>query len=127
MGFIRGLVLITGLVVMVASGFIAFTGNEFIHPLIWWMVGFFVFVTGFAHYVAHMGLKHDQEHLHAYYYASMGVRMVFVIIAIFIYRYFNEERVIQFVFNFFVLYFIYTGFEIYSLLSNLRQNSKKQI
>ncbi|MFB9863237.1 hypothetical protein EFA69_04185 [Rufibacter immobilis] len=121
------MVLITGLLVFLVSGVVLLTGDKLIHSYIWYMLGFFVFMTGFAHYVSHLGVKQDVENLHVYFYASMGVRMVFSIIAIFVYRYFHEEQVMQFVFNFFALYFIYTGFEIYSLLSNLRRNSKKQI
>ncbi|WP_242693219.1 hypothetical protein [Sabulibacter ruber] len=118
--------MLTGLLVLVITGLQFYTGAGLIHSYIWYMVPFFVFVTGFAHYVALLGLKHDATNLHAYYYTSMGVRMVFAIIAIFVYRYFHEEQIVQFVLNFFVLYFIYTGFEIYALLSNLRRNSKKQ-
>ena len=125
MNFIRGMLLLTGLVVLLTTVLLQFTGDRLIHSYIWYMLVFFVFVTCFAHYVAQLGLKHDSENLHAYYYASMGVRMVFCIIAIYVYRYFHEEHLVQFVINFFVLYFIFTGFEIYALLSNLRQNSKK--
>ncbi len=117
--------MVTGVLVLVASALQAFTGFEVVHPYIWWLLAFFVFVTGFAHYLANMGLKFDAEHLAAFYYTSMGVRMLFSIIAIFVYRYFHEERLVQFVLNFFALYFIYTAFEIYALLSNLRRNSKK--
>jgi uncharacterized membrane protein HdeD (DUF308 family) len=113
-----GLVLLITLLNMVA-------GDQLIHSYIWYMLGFFVFLTGFAHYVSYLGLRHDSENLHAYFFASMGVRMVFSIIAVFVYRYFHTEELVQFVLNFFVLYFIYAGFEIYALLSNLRQNSKK--
>ena len=121
------MLLLTGLLVLLVVALQVFTGDRLVHPYIWWVLLFFLFITFFTHYITHLGFKHDSENLHAYFYASMGVRMVFSIIAIFVYRYFHEEKVVQFVFNFFALYFIYTGFEIYALLSNLRQNSKKQI
>jgi uncharacterized membrane protein len=121
------MLLLTGVLILVVVGLQVFTGDKLVHPFIWWGLLFFSFVAIFTHYITHLGFKHDSENLHAYFYAAMGVRMVFAIIAIFVYRYFHEERLIQFVFNFFALYFIYTGFEIYALLSNLRQNSKKQI
>ncbi|WP_225986519.1 hypothetical protein [Rufibacter sp. LB8] len=121
------MILLTGGLVVVISLLVGFTGYELVHTYIWYLLGFFIFLTGFAHYVAHLGLKHDSENLQAYYFSSMGLRMVFCIIVIFVYRYFHEEHIVQFVFNFFTLYFIYTAFEIYALLSNLRQNSKKQM
>ncbi|ALI99196.1 hypothetical protein [Rufibacter tibetensis] len=125
MNFIRGMLLLTGLVILLIIALLQFTGDGLVHSYIWLMLGFFVFVTCFSHYVANLGLRHDSENLHAYYFASMGIRMVLSIIVVFVYRYFHEEQVVQFVINFFVLYFIYTAFEIYALLSNLRRNSKK--
>ncbi|WP_246849892.1 hypothetical protein [Rufibacter roseolus] len=119
------MILLTGLLVLLITVLLMFTGDTVVHSYIWYMLCFFVFVTGFAHYVAFLGLKNDSGNLHAYYFAAMGVRMVFSIIAVFVYRYFHAEGLVQFVSNFFALYFIYTGFEIYALLSNLRQNSKK--
>ncbi|MFC6996308.1 hypothetical protein [Rufibacter roseus] len=127
MGFVRGMVVLTGLLVLVVSVLVFFTGYTVVHEYVWWLLGFFVFLTGFAHYVAQLGLKQDSENLQAYYFSAMGLRMVFGIIAIFVYRHFHEENIVQFVFNFFALYFIYTGFEIYALLSNLRRNSKKPL
>ncbi|WP_205503561.1 hypothetical protein [Rufibacter psychrotolerans] len=121
------MLLITGVLVLLVTALVELTGDRLIHSYIWYMLAFFLFVTSFSHYVAHLGLKHDQANLHVYYFTSMGVRMVFCIIAIFLYRFYHEEQVMQFVFNFFVLYFTYTAFEIYALLSNLRRNSKKQI
>lgn len=121
------MIVLTGAVVLVATGLVYSTGYQMVHAYFWYLLGFFIFLTGFAHYVSQLGLKHDSEHLHAYYFASMGLRMVFCVMAIFVYRYYHEENLIQFVFNFFALYFIYTGFEIYALLSNLRRNSKKPL
>ena len=119
------MIFLTGALVLAGTGLQAFSGDRWLHPYYWWLLAFFVFLTGFAHYVSYLGLKHEAQKLFAYYFASMGLRMVFCVIAIFGYRYFHEENLVQFVLNFFALYFIYTGFEIYALLSNLRRNSKK--
>ncbi|WP_181306698.1 hypothetical protein [Rufibacter sp. XAAS-G3-1] len=119
------MLLLTGLLVLLVTVLSIATGDQLIHSYIWYMLGFFVFLTCFAHYVSNLGLAHDSENLHAYFFASMGVRMVFSVIAVFVYRYFHAQQLVQFVLNFFALYFIYAGFEIYALLSNLRQNSKK--
>jgi len=56
----------------------------------------------------------------------MGFRVVLCIGVVALYAYFYKEGRLQFVFNFFALYFLFTGFEIYSLLANLRPHLKKQ-
>lgn len=127
MRFTQRLLFLTGALALLAAGLLQFSGYQLVHPYVWYLLGFFVFLTGFAHYLTHLGLKHDPENFSAYYFASMGLRMVFCIIVIFMYRYYTEENLVQFVFNFFMLYFIYTGFEIHALLSNLRRNSKKPL
>jgi uncharacterized membrane protein len=103
-----------------------FTQYTLVHPLIWLILIFFIFVTGFTYYITQLGYKNDPEHFQAYYFASMGLRMLLSIGVVVLYIFFYEEGRLSFVFNFFALYFLFTGFEIYSLLANLRPNLEKQ-
>jgi hypothetical protein len=74
-----------------------------------------------------MGAKTDPENFQMYYFGSTVFRVLMCMAVIFIYVYFSAERELQFALNFFLLYFLYTGFEIYHILTNLRRNSKKQL
>lgn len=103
-----------------------FTQYALVHPLIWFILAFFVVITGFTYYLVQLGYKNDLDNFQVYYFASMGLRMVLSIGVVVLYVFFYEEGRLSFVFNFFALYFIFTGFEIYSLLANLRPNLKKQ-
>lgn len=127
MPFIRSLLLITLLICLVIGILIYLQGNTLVHPYIWYMVLFFLFVTGFTHYITSMGRKNDPTNFQMYYLGSTVFRVLMSIGVIFIYVYFSAERELQFVANFFLLYFMYTGFEIYHILTNLRRNSKKQL
>nr|WP_304608544.1 hypothetical protein [Pontibacter anaerobius] len=103
-----------------------FTAYSLLHSYIWHMLLFFVFITGFTYYLTQMGYKNDPENFQVYYFASMGFRVVLSIGVVALYVWFFKEGRLQFVFNFFALYFLFTGFEIYSLLANLRPHLRGQ-
>jgi hypothetical protein len=124
--FIRNLSILTVAVCVAIGTLLHFTQYTLVHPLIWLILVFFVFVTGFTYYITQLGYKNDPEHFQAYYFASMGLRMLLSIGVVVLYIFFYEEGRLSFVFNFFALYFLFTGFEIYSLLANLRPNLEKQ-
>lgn len=126
MRFFRNLALLTAVICVVIGALVQFTGYTLVHPLTWYTLVFFIFITGFTYYLIELGNKNDPGSLHVYYLASMGFRMVLSLAVVALYIYFYKEHRLMFVFNFFALYFLFTGFEVYSLLSNLRPNLKKQ-
>jgi hypothetical protein len=124
--FFRNLILLTVVISIVIGILIKYSGFEFIHPLIWYTLGFFVLISGFTYYLTQLGHKNDPDNFQVYYFASMGFRFILSLGVIVLYIFFYEEGRLQFVFNFFALYFLFIGFEIYSLLANLRPHLKKQ-
>lgn len=126
MKFIRNLAILTAILCAIIGVLLQFTGYTLLHSYIWYILVFFVFITGFTYYLTQLGYKNDPENFQVYYFASMGFRMVLSIGVVGLYAWFFEEGRLQFVFNFFALYFLFTGFEIYSLLANLRPHLRGQ-
>jgi hypothetical protein len=123
--FIRNLLIFTG-VVSVTIGLLSYyTGTALVHPFIWYILGFFVVVTTGAYYITRLGISYDKDNFQLYFFGSMGLRMILSIGVIFVYVFLFSENELQFVFNFFVLYFLFTGFEIYSILANFAPQLKK--
>nr|WP_230679969.1 hypothetical protein [Pontibacter sp. 172403-2] len=116
----------SGVVGLVIGALAYFTGQALVHTYVWYVLAFFVFITALTFYITRLGISYDNENFQLYYFGSMGFRMLLSIGVVFIYVYLFSENELQFVLNFFVLYFLFTGFEIYSLLANLRPNLKKQ-
>ena len=87
---------------------------------------FFLLVVPLGHFVAEKGLKDKARDFHIYYMGSMGLRFLLSVIFLFLIVFFYSEGAWQIVINFFLLYFLYTSFEIYSLLANLRAENKKE-
>lgn len=126
MKFVRNLAILTAILCVIIGVLLQFTGYTLLHRYIWYMLAFFVFITGFTYYLTQMGHKNDPENFQVYYFASMGFRVVLSIGVVALYVWFFREGRLQFVFNFFALYFLFTGFEIYSLLANLRPHLRGQ-
>ncbi|MDX5346519.1 MAG: hypothetical protein LPJ89_10960 [Hymenobacteraceae bacterium] len=124
--FIRNLILFSALIGLCIWLLLHFTGYNLVHPYIWYIFGFFIFITAVTFTVTRLGIQQDEDNFQLYYFGSMGLRVLLSIGVVFVYVYVSKERELQFVLNFFVLYFLYTGFEIYSILTNLRPHLKKQ-
>ncbi|WP_026463441.1 hypothetical protein [Adhaeribacter aquaticus] len=127
MRFLYSLIALSLFVAIGIGIFVHFTGYTLVHPFIWYILGFFVLITLFTFYLVQMGAKNDEENFQLYYFGSSVFRVLMSIGVIFIYVFFASGNKVQFAMNFFVIYFIYTGFEIYCILSNLRRFSKNQV
>lgn len=127
MRFAKRLSTFSGIIILLIGLLVFFSEYQLVHPYVWGMLVFFVFITAITFYVTWWGAREDEDNFQLYYFASMGFRLILSLGVIFVYIYLVRERQIQFVLNFFVLYFLYTAFEIYSLLTNLRPHSKKRV
>ena len=127
MPFVRNLIILSLVVVAVIGALIYFTGYNLVHPLAWYMLLFFAGITWATFYFIRKGIGEDAGSFQLYYFGSSVARVLLSMFVVFFYVYFATERELQFAVNFFLIYFIYTGFEIYSILSNLRRISKKQV
>lgn len=95
----------------------------FLSKYIWVLQGFFLFVGIGNHLISEKGLKNASD-MHLYYLGSMSIRFLLSLIFLFIFIYRMKEGHFDFVLNFFILYLVYTSFEIYFLLRNLRPDFK---
>ncbi len=84
---------------------------------------FFVITWSGGHYISEIGLKRKTE-FHTFYLASTGIRFLLSIIFILLVLFFATESTVNFIVAFFLLYLVYTSFEIYYLLRKLRTDFK---
>ena len=125
MHFLRNLIILTLIAIVGIATLVYFTGYSLVHPLAWYILLFFTTVTFLTFYVVGKGMGDDFQKFQLFYFGSSVVRIFLCMIAVFLYVYLASEREMQFAINFFLIYFLYTGFEIYSILGNLRRISKK--
>ena len=97
-----------------------------IHPLIWVAQVYFCIAFGLTYLLSGFAIKKMPDQMHLFYMGSMAVRFLLSIMFIFISLLLIKANQVAFALNFFVLYLIYSWFEIYLLLRNLRADLKRQ-
>ena len=90
-----------------------------------WLVFFFLGgLTYIAYLTAYFGIKMDPQAGIMAIMGSIVLKMIFSLAFVLIYSLNSQEKGIVFALNFFSLYLLFSFFEIYSLLRNLRHQNK---
>lgn len=96
-----------------------------VHPYIWKVQLFFFCTFLIAIRINQIGLTRPAKQFHIFYFSSMTIRFFlalgFIIFAVI----YTKNQVIILICNFIVMYLLYTWFEIYFLIHNLRADLKK--
>ena len=114
----------------VALGIIAyllpsiFPGVHLLASKFWVVFGFLAGITFIAYVVADLGMKRNPEVGIMAIMGSIALKMIFSMAFVLIYSINSKEKGMVFVLNFFSLYLLFSFFEIYSLLRNLRHQNK---
>lgn len=91
----------------------------------WLVYLFFVFLTFVTEFLVKRGVqKGDNYDFYNSVMGSFSIRLLLSAIVLFAYYFKIEEDQLQFTITFFVLYFLFTSFEISSLVSILQHNQK---
>lgn len=110
--------------IIIALPYIFPNVNLFISKF-WVVFGFVAGITFIAYIVAYLGIKRNPEVGVMAMMASIAVKMLFSMAFVLIYVLKTPVSSLLFVLDFFSLYFLFSGFEIYALLCNLRHSIKK--
>lgn len=100
-------------------------GGYVLPPISWVAFIFFVLMTAGVHALLAPSLKTRSKQFVSLFMATQGMRMFFSLGFLILYLLFVENKDLNFIVFFLLLYLSFTGFEIYLLLSNLRADLKK--
>jgi len=91
----------------------------------WLMFGFLAGITFIAYILVDIGIKRDPEVGIMAIMGSIAVKMIFCMAFVLIYSIKEKGIGVVFLLNFFSLYLLFSVFEIYCLLRNLRHQNLK--
>ena len=97
-----------------------------LHEYKWYLLIFFAVQSITTTFITSQGLGKDPSYFQGFFFSAMLLRMFLSIAVIFYAVYQGVISPTLFVITFFILYFCFISFEIYSLLHNLRANSEKK-
>lgn len=128
MSLSRFLLLFTGFTLLLGAGANLIEqldpADTVLIPKFWVVFGTIALLTLIAFMLSWMGIKKGAE---VSVFAILGgivMKLLFCMVFVLVYLLKFKVNDIQFVVNFFSLYFLYTGFEVYCLLRNLRHQNK---
>jgi hypothetical protein len=98
--------------------------NVFLIPKIWVIFIFLATITIIAYLISFFGIKMGGEGSVLIIMGPMILKLLFSLAFVVVYLQKFRVNGIHFALEFFSLYFLFTAFEIYSLLCNLRDQNK---
>jgi FtsH-binding integral membrane protein len=120
-GLLKSFALFVAVIVAFLGGLSLFAPAYF-HAHSWWFLVYCMALSAGTYAITKKGL--NNENFANMVMAATGIRLLLSAVLILIYLQYNEQNKLLFVITFFVLYFLFLGFEIRTLLSKLRQNSE---
>lgn len=103
---------------------LAFPDMKLLVSNFWVLFGFLAGITFIAYILAFLGIKRNPEAGIMAIMGSIALKMLFSMAFVLIYSLNSKEKGMILVLNFFSLYLLFSFFEIYSLLCNLRHQNK---
>jgi hypothetical protein len=103
-------------------------GPAVVHPLATYVLGYYAVLTAATYWFTARLVQANPDNFMVAYFSSMVVRLLLSVGIVLIYLYTGGAQegagTYAFLGVFFVGYFLYSGFEVWSVLSNLRPFSK---
>lgn len=91
---------------------------------IWVIQSFFFCIFLIGHRLYLIAKQKPVSQFHIFYFTTMTLRLLSAIIFLFVMVIYADVQMITFIVDFLFLYLLYTGFEIYFLIDNLRTDFK---
>ncbi|MDX2195838.1 MAG: hypothetical protein NW207_05430 [Cytophagales bacterium] len=102
----------------------SFFGETVVNPYVWHILIFICAMMFGTYFLTFRGMQKDVYDAQNYFLISTAIRLFLSGFTLFLYIYFIRIHRFTFVLNFFILYFLYTFFEIKTLLLSLQPNNK---
>ncbi|WP_207426792.1 hypothetical protein [Pedobacter sp. SYSU D00535] len=128
MSFLRFLLLFTGISLILAFIFLTIEESDskdsVLVPDFWLIFGFQYFITVIAYSASVFGLRKGPEISTLVIMGALAVKMLFCMAFVLAYLLKISVNGVSFAVQFFSVYFLFTAFEVYALLRNLRHQNK---
>ncbi|WP_460615014.1 MULTISPECIES: hypothetical protein [Hymenobacter] len=121
------------LIFCLLTGFVLYAlysqfGPRIIHPFTVYTFSFFALLTLLTYWITAKIVKANAQNFMVAYFGSMVARLLLSLTVVLVYLFLGGGREGDgqwaFLGSFFLLYFLFAGFEVWSVLSNLRPFSK---
>lgn len=118
--------LLLSFVVVVSILYLQFwcKSTQWVNTYIWYILGYITSIMYVSHLIIAYGFSKTPYDAQNFFMLGTSVKLLLSAVIIFLYFYIIKTEAVSFILNFFTLYFVYTFFEIKSLLLSLQPHSK---
>jgi len=95
-----------------------------LNPYIWYILAYVVAIMYLSHITITYGFGKSPFDVQNFFMLGTGIKLLLSAVVLFLYFYIVKSNSVSFLLNFFVLYFVYSFFEIKTLLLSLHPHSK---
>ncbi|MFC2125572.1 hypothetical protein ACFLU5_12245 [Bacteroidota bacterium] len=114
---------IYSLIILLAGMAFKLNLPDWIYSQFIWLVLFFLVITFASLLVINKAIETDPDNIARNYFGAMFIRLFISVIVAIVIIYYDRENSTVFAGNFVILYLMYLGFEIYTLITNLQIHS----
>lgn len=118
---LRNNAIFTGAIALLTAA-IYFFFPHIVYSKVWILISFFFLLTHLSIWIVQNTTRKKSSNFMAIYFSAMIARLFISIIFAAIFILIDKQHVMVFAGNFIVLYLSYLGFEIYTILTNLRHH-----
>lgn len=98
--------------------------HSWLHPDFLYILAFFLLTGLLSYRLIRLGFTNNREKFVLFYLGSIVMRLLGGMVFLFVFFKLDTPLFERFLFNFFVLYLFYAGFEMFGVRSNLRHFSE---
>jgi hypothetical protein len=120
-GFIRRILTFSAIISVIAYFLYRWLIPQFYLPIFPFLIVFFIIISIGVHSVLTKAGKQRISKFSTFYMGSISIKLFIYIIFMVVYVFADKPNALSFLLNFLVLYFLYTFFETWSLLSDLKK------
>ncbi|SDK72140.1 hypothetical protein SAMN05421823_103377 [Catalinimonas alkaloidigena] len=103
----------------------AFSDARWLHPMVWWLLLINTLLAVGIQLLVDYGVHYRRGSFQIFYLGGSVIRLFISALVAFAFIYMGTPALETFVLNFFAIYLIFVGFEIYAVLGNLRSDSQR--
>ena len=121
--YIIRLLVFSAIISTISFGLFSFVLPQYYLPVFPYLIAFFISVSILVHVILLKASNFRIAKFSTFYMGSTTAKLFLYIIFLIIYVLADKENAVPFLLTFFVLYFLYTIFETFSLLIDLKEKN----
>lgn len=110
------------LFIIVVTVVLYYLSPQIIYSKTWALIAFFFLLTQLSVWIVQRATRKNPQNFMAVYFSAMIARLFISILLATVFILTDKQHIMVFAGNFIVLYLSYLGFEIYTILTNLRHH-----